>query len=182
MVHPEWSCEIIGEVDIMKFEDKYDCYRIPMLKIIIVFALSMSLAGLAVASDRTGVMRIVKQWNDGANTGNTKLALAACADQTSIIDDLPPYVWHGSGACSKWMTDAHAYFKKNEMINLVSTFGAPRHINVSGNHAYVVMPVNLAYTKKGKLVKETATVTMVFQKFASGWRITGWSWADTTTQ
>ena len=105
-------------------------------------------------------MAVVKQWNDGFSTGDTKSALAACADQTSIIDDIPPHEWHGVGSCSKWIKDADAFFKKNEMTDMVSTLGKPRHIDVTGDRAYVVVPSTLSYTEKGKPVKET------------------WSWAD----
>jgi ketosteroid isomerase-like protein len=147
-------------------------------RIIIAFAVGVLIAGWAVASDKTDVMVVVKQWNDGFNTGDTKSALAACADQTSIIDDVPPHEWHGAGGCSKWMNDADAFFKKNEMTDMVSTLGKPRHVNVTGDRAYVVVPSTITYTEKGKPVKETATVTMSLQKTASGWRITGWSWAD----
>jgi len=147
-------------------------------RIIIAFAVGVLISGWALASDKTDVMAVVKQWNDGFNTGDTKSALAACADQTSIIDDVPPHEWHGAGGCSKWMNDADAFFKKNEMTDLVSTLGKPRHVNVTGDRAYVVVLSALTYTEKGKPVKATATVTMSLQKTASGWRITGWSWAD----
>ncbi len=66
-------------------------------------------------------MAAVKQWDDGFNTGDVKSAVVACADQTSIIDDIPPHEWHGPGGCSKWMNDAEDFFKKNEMTNVVST-------------------------------------------------------------
>jgi hypothetical protein len=74
--------------------------------------------------------------------------------------------------------NADAFFKKNEMTDMVSTLGKPRHVDFTGDRAYLVVPSTLTYTEKGKPVKETATVTMSLQKPASGWRITGWSWAD----
>jgi len=149
-------------------------------KIIIAFTVGVLIAGWAVASDdKTDVMAVVNQWDDGFNKGDMKSAVAACADQTSIIDDLAPHEWHGAGACSKWMKDAAAFFKKNEMTNVVSTLSKPRHVDVTGDRAYVVVPATLTYTEKGKPVKEDpATVTMSLQKTASGWRITGWAWAD----
>ena len=77
------------------------------------------------------------------------------------------------------MNDAEDFFKKNEMTNVVSTLGKPRHVDVTGDRAYVVVPATLTYTEKGKPVKDKpATITMSLQKTASGWRITGWAWAD----
>jgi hypothetical protein len=39
-------------------------------------------------------MAPVHQWVDGINKGDMKAATAACADQTSIIDDFRPHEWH----------------------------------------------------------------------------------------
>ena len=69
-------------------------------KIIIGFTVGVLMAGWAAASDKTDVMAVVKQWDDGFNTGDIKSAVVACADQTSIIDDIPPHEWHGTGGCS----------------------------------------------------------------------------------
>jgi ketosteroid isomerase-like protein len=148
-------------------------------KMILAFAVGGLIAGWAVASDKADVMAVVNQWDDGFNTGDVKVAVVACADQTSIIDDFPPHEWHGTGGCAKWMNDAEAFFKKNEMTNVVSTLGKPRHVDVTGDRAYVVIPATLTYTEKGKPVTDKpAMVTLSLQKTASGWRITGWSWAD----
>jgi len=51
---------------------------------------------------RRGHCLIAHEWADtftrgGFNTGNSP-----CADDAVVIDDLPPHVWQGSGACSKW--------------------------------------------------------------------------------
>lgn len=144
----------------------------------LALATGLLIAGAAAASDKTDVMAAVKRWTDGFNTGDIKSALAVCADQTSIIDDLPPYEWHGAGGCSQWMSDADAFFKKNEMTDMVSVLGKPKHLDVAGDRAYMVVPATFTFTAKGKRVKQIATVTLSLQKVASAWRITGWSWAD----
>jgi ketosteroid isomerase-like protein len=135
-------------------------------------------AGPAAATDKSDVMSVIQQWVDAFNKGDAKSATAACADQTSIIDDFPPYEWHGPGACAKWYSEFQSVTKAEEATNHAVTLGKPRHIDVTSDHAYVVVPAGLSYNKKGTPVKETSTVTMSLQKGASGWRITGWSWAD----
>ena len=52
----------------------------------------------AVSAEQASVMAPVHQFIDGFNKGDTKAAIAACSDAVSIIDDLPPHEWHGSGA------------------------------------------------------------------------------------
>ncbi len=49
----------------------------------------------AAASDETDVMVPIHQFVDGFNKGDAKTALAACDEQTSIIDEFPPHEWRG---------------------------------------------------------------------------------------
>ncbi|TMH33416.1 MAG: hypothetical protein E6H66_12275, partial [Betaproteobacteria bacterium] len=69
-----------------------------MHKIFVVAAVAVLVAGPAGANEKTDVMVPVHQFVDGFNKGDIKSALAACAEQTSIIDEFPPHEWHGAGA------------------------------------------------------------------------------------
>lgn len=149
-----------------------------MHKLILAFAAGMLASGWCGATEKADVMAVMKQWSDAFNKRDAKSALATCAEQTSILDDVPPHEWHGVGACSRWMTDDAAFMKNNEITDAAVTFGAARHIDVTADRAYVVAPAEFTYLRKRKPVKETATVTMTLQKSETGWHITGWSWAD----
>ena len=84
---------------------------------------------------------------------------AACADQTSIIDEFPPHEWHGVGGCTKWIADYEADSKKNGITDGVVTLGTPKHVDVTADRAYVVVPADYSYKQKGKPVKETASMS-----------------------
>lgn len=145
---------------------------------IIAIAVAVLAAAPAAASDKTDVMKVVRQFVSGFNKGDTKATVAACADQASIIDEFPPHEWHGAGACSKWIDDYDADAKKNGITDGVVTLGIPRHVDVTGDRAYIVVPANYTYKKKGKLVKEIGSMlTIALQKSEAGWRISAWSWA-----
>ena len=145
---------------------------------VVVLALSVLAASPAAADENTDVMVPVHQFIDGFNKGDVKTAVAACADQTSIIDEFPPYEWNGAGACAKWAADYDADTKKNGITPGPVTLARPRHINVAGDRAYVVVPTDYAFTQKGKAVKQThATLTVALQKGAAGWRIVAWTWS-----
>lgn len=149
-----------------------------MHKIFIPLAIMVVGAGPVFASQETDVMAPVRQFVDGFNKRDIKMAQAACNDQSFIIDDFPPHEWRGSGATSKWLNDYDGYAKKNDITDGFVTLGKPRHIDVTGNAAYVVVPTNFSLKKKGKVVKETGLMTLVVHKGGGGWRITAWSWAD----
>src|SRR5215468_4402017 len=63
------------------------------LKLIIALAIAAVGARPVVASQQTDVMAPVRQFVDGFNKTDIKMAEAACANETFIIDDFPPHEW-----------------------------------------------------------------------------------------
>jgi ketosteroid isomerase-like protein len=149
-----------------------------MHRVFIALAVAVLAAVPTAAFDeKTDVMAVVRQFVDGFNKGDVKTAVAACAEQASIIDEFPPYEWHGMGACSKWADDYDADAKKNGITDGSVRLGKPRHIDIAGDQAYVVVPANYTYKQRGKLVREIGSMlTLALQKGAAGWRITAWAW------
>lgn len=150
-----------------------------MYKLAFAFAILISVAApAAAASEQSEVMVPIHQFVDGFNKGDAKSALAACAEETSIIDEFPPHEWHGAGACAKWADDYVASARKAGITDGVVTLRKPLHVDVTGDRAYVVIPSDYAYKQNGKAKKETkAAFTFALHKGATGWRIVGWSWA-----
>jgi hypothetical protein len=148
-----------------------------MLKIFVALAIAIAVAAPAAATDKQDVMVVVHQWVASLNDGDSKMLVGTCANETSIIDDIPPHEWHGAGACAKWKNDFDAYLKKNVVTDMAASVLKPRHVDVTADRAYVVVPINLAFKQAGKDVKDTgSTFTLALQKGTAGWRITGWAW------
>jgi ketosteroid isomerase-like protein len=142
-----------------------------------IVLLTLFVQSASTAPEKAAVMEPVHRFTDAFNKGDTKAAAAMCAAETSIIDEFPPHEWHGVDACMKWMNDYDADAKKNSITDGVVTLGSPRHVDVTADHAYVVIPADYTYKQKGKTVKETGSaLTVALQKGAAGWRIIGWSW------
>jgi ketosteroid isomerase-like protein len=132
----------------------------------------------AGASEKTDVMATVHQFVDGFNKGDTKATAAVCTDQMSIIDEFPPHEWHGAGAMTQWLLDYDADAKKKGISDGNLTLKSPRHIDITGDRAYVVVPANYTFKMAGKLVRESGSMfTLALQKVDGGWRITGWAWS-----
>ena len=148
-----------------------------MQKMTAVLVLVVVTAGLAIAAEnpeQTAVMKTVNQFVDGFNKPDSKTTLAACAHQTSIIDDFPPHTWQ---SCSAWLNEFNVWAKKNGVTDGMVTLGDPRHVDVTGDRAYVVVPTTFSFKQKGEPSKETgSTLTVVLQKGAAGWRIISWAW------
>jgi hypothetical protein len=148
-----------------------------MNKVVIALAVSVLTVAPAIASDKGDIMAVLKQWISGpAGT------VATCTDDAAVIDDIPPFEWHGSGACSRWQKDNDSNIQREGITDAAGTIGNPEQLVISGDRAYAVLPATFAFTQKGKRVKETATSTFVLRKSAAGWRITAWTWAAHTIQ
>ena len=149
-----------------------------MKRISAAFVLAVLAAAPISASEKADAMAIVNQFTESFNKGDEKGAVAACADQTSIIDEFAPHEWHGSGACAKWMADFDADAKKNGITDGHVTLSKPWHIDVTTDRAYIVVPVNYTFKQNGKAMKEIGSIlTVALQKEQAGWRITGWAWS-----
>jgi ketosteroid isomerase-like protein len=149
-----------------------------MRRAFIALAFAALLHIQAAGQGKTAVMATVQGFVDAFNRGDTKTATALCAEQTFIIDEFPPYEWRGTGGCAKWMTAYDADAKKNAITDGVVTLSSARHVDIVGDRAYVVVPVDYAFKQKGKPVKETASIlTVVLRKSVAGWRVSAWSWS-----
>lgn len=149
-----------------------------LLKISLALAVTVVAALPAAATDKTDVVATVNKFVDSFNKGDMKAMAATCADQASIIDEFPPYEWHGAGACAKWTEAYDADAKKNGITDGSVTIGTPRHVDVTADRAYVVVGANYKFKQNGKPVQETgSTLTIALQKTDGTWRMTGWAWA-----
>jgi len=147
-------------------------------RIVLALAITMLATGAAAASEQEAVMKTVRQWVDSLNKGDTATAIAACAPETSIVDEFPPYQWHGAGVCAQWVKELDAYNKSIGLTDGATTLKKPRRVDVTGDRAYVVAPMDFRYKEHGKDGAELgALFTVALQKGQAGWRITGWTWS-----
>jgi len=150
-----------------------------MRYLILALALALHLltSGQALASDKSEVIAPIQQFFDGFNSGDFKSAVAACAEDASVIDDFPPHGWQGNG-CQKWADAFQVLAKKDGITAAKITSGKPRHVDVNGDRAYVVIPVTLEVDRGKKHKKLPSIFTAALRKDAGVWRMSAWAWAD----
>jgi hypothetical protein len=144
-----------------------------MAKIITAIALAAfaaTTATVAIGSDKSDVVALLHKLVDDYNKGD-KSWTKVCADQIAMLDNLPPYYWHGEGACTKWAADNDAAAKTYEVTEQTVFLGKIRLIEITADSAYVIAAASSTYKVKGKPMKETGAWTIALQKGASGWRI-----------
>jgi hypothetical protein len=106
---------------------------------------------------------------------------AAFAPQSSILDGMAPHLWSGPTAGQDWYRDVLAEGKQHGATGYLVTLDEPRHANVTGDAAYVVVPATMTFDLQGRQVTQTgALFTVALRKLAGGWRIATWAWAKGT--
>jgi len=147
-----------------------------MQRILVLLVITAGVASPAVASEKTEVLAVVRHWTGLFNSLTRdagKSALATCADEASILDDIPPYVWLSPGACSKFLDDHIRESEQSAVTDIVGTLLKPWHVTVTGDHAYVVVPINFTYKVNGKAAKEDgAILAAALHRSSTGWQVT----------
>jgi ketosteroid isomerase-like protein len=129
-------------------------------------------------TDTTDPMATVRRYIDCFNPGDSKGMAAAFAVPGSILDGMAPHVWHGPTATEDWYRDVLAEGEHAGASGYVVTLGEPKHVNVTGDSAYVVVPASMTFNVRGTQIKQTGAIfTLALRKGTDGWRIASWAWA-----
>ena len=129
-------------------------------------------------ADATDPMATVRNYIDAFNRGDAKAMATAFALQSSILDGMAPHLWVGPTASQDWYREVLAERKQHGASGYCVTLDKPRHANVTGDAAYVVVPATMTFNLQGKQIIQTGAVfTVALRKLAEGWRIAAWAWS-----
>ena len=92
-------------------------------------------------------------------------ALGACAfaaiPRASILDGLPPRAWQGPTAGEDWYRDVLAAGRQEGATVYFVPLGAPRHVDVTGDSVYAVVPATMSFRVRDKQVMQTSSIFTV---------------------
>ena len=146
---------------------------------LVVFALSLAATPPAFAADQDDIKVVVSKFVDSFNAGDAAAAQAVSFDDLSIIDEIPPYEWHGPGAMLAWLASYDADAKKNGITDGKVAVQKMKHVFVDGDRAYVVATMSYTYKKNAKPVKQNGSfMTLALRKAEGSWKIAAWSWGQ----
>lgn len=150
------------------------------MRVLAVAALVWCVLG-APASAQTAdaeVMAPIQKFIDSFNKGDVAAAAAthAATADLVIIDEVPPYAWHGAKAFQTWSADLESDAKKHGITEPKVTLGAVTRIEKNGDQSYVVVPTVYTFKQGGTAMREAAQMTVVLRKGPTGWLIHGWTW------
>ena len=129
-------------------------------------------------SDTSEAFATVRQYIDAFNKGDVTAMSSLFAPSGAILDGMAPHLWQGPTAAQDWYRDVLTEGDHLGASGYVVTLGEPRHVNVTGDAAYVVVPATMTFKLRGQQVTQTgATYVVALRRLPEGWRIAAWAWA-----
>ena len=123
-------------------------------------------------------MAALLRYVDAFNQGDSEAMAAACADPMQILDGMAPHVWQGLTAAQDWWRDVLTEGEHLGASGYHITLGEPRHVDVTGDYGYVVVPATMTFDLRGKQMTQTGSVfTAALRKVGEEWRLAAWAWA-----
>ncbi len=101
-----------------------------------------------------------------------------CADPMQILDVVAPHVWQGPTANDDWWNDVLAVGERAGVSNVRVALDEPRHVRVTGDRAYVVVPATLTFDMGAEAVTQPGSLfTVALREVDGDWRLSAWAWA-----
>jgi len=123
-------------------------------------------------------MAAVHQYVAAFNNGDSVAMAAACADRMQILDGMAPHVWQGPTASQDWWRDVLTEGQHLGASGYQISLGEPRHVDVTGSNAYVVVPATMTFDLRDTRVTQTGAIwTVALRRVGDEWRLTAWAWA-----
>jgi ketosteroid isomerase-like protein len=149
-----------------------------MRKSILALLAAALLVPSTFATAQADVAAPIRQFIDGFNSGDTKVALAAIAQgDIHIIDEFAPFSWNGPNAAQDWITGYDKHAQATGVTDGIVKYEAPTRIELEGDLAYVILPTIYLYKEHGKPMAEEGQLTCVLRAEAGGWKISAWTWS-----
>jgi ketosteroid isomerase-like protein len=147
-----------------------------MKPVIALAAVSVLLFASAAQAGDAAVDATIRQFGDAFNKGDVKAAKALHVAAPTIIDEFAPHSWSGPKAFDSWLADLTKSEAAEGKTGGQVAISTPTREVISGASAYVIVPATYTFKQKGGVIRETAQMTFVLAKQASGWKIRSWTW------
>ena len=104
---------------------------------VVMLLQSTALVHAADAGPQAPIDAMVMAFNKGDVAG---IHAAHVTGDVSLMDEVPPHLWHGPKAIDAWLTDLAAHDKARGRTDGVVTLSKPQVMTTQGNDGYAVVP------------------------------------------
>jgi ketosteroid isomerase-like protein len=133
--------------------------------------------GLPEHSEVEAVHAFIAGFVDAVNRGDEGSALASLTADVTIVEDLPPFRWHGPAAGAEWLG---GMFENAQRLGISSIFMEPGRvirIEIEDPHAYAVVEGQLRYGGAGPPLHADGVITFALVRKDGEWMINALVWS-----
>lgn len=114
---------------------------------------------------------------DASNTDDALSLSKLYTNDAMVVDEIPPFVWRGTGAGVAWWRAVDAFTKKKrERIKLVNV--RISEFQRSATDAYLIQPMTIIEVTGGPPSSESGTMTYTFHNNSGTWLISSQVWTS----
>jgi Domain of unknown function (DUF4440) len=151
------------------------------IRTIAVAALLTGLAlPVAAGVPNAAVMATIESVLAAADADNASRLNSYFASSANVVDDFPPFAWSGADAGARWWTASDKDAAKHGIAKIHATLQPVTRFAVVGDDAYVIAPLVITYTVKGKAAHTSGLWTLTLHQTGGSWKITSATWAVTS--
>ena len=137
---------------------------------------SVLLAGAAPAAPPSELLQPIRTVLNAFNAGSSAQLSDPYAPQTTVVDEIAPYTWTGAGAGQRWLADFMRFAARSKIVNGRVSMSPIKTFGISGNRAYVAVPIRYVGNMNRKPFVETGIWAFTLIRSRGEWMITTQSW------
>jgi ketosteroid isomerase-like protein len=144
--------------------------------IVLALAIAMATSSAAKAQTAASAMNVVNQVVAASEMLDASRLTGLYTDNAVFVDE-GPIVIYGSTVGYDWLTRVKRKFTARHMTQFVASASRPTVVQVSGNGAYIVVPMELnAKVGAAKHFHESGLFTFTLARQVAAWKITSQVW------
>jgi ketosteroid isomerase-like protein len=113
-----------------------------------------------------------------SNAGDRAAFLKLFTSDAVVVDNFAPYRFGPPNGPAKWYDGFGADAAASGSTDGVISLRPAKYVRVTGDHAWVVQPIDYRYTLKGKPELETGSLVFTETRVRGTWLVTTMSWAE----
>ena len=154
--------------------------RLSLIVLALILA-GCALAGCAVAARAASgppvaLTSVVNSLVAATNTGSPTRVSSYFTSNATVVDEVAPYMWTGPGAGARWWQAVMAQSRAQHMQNMRASAQTIKYWNVTGNSAWVSVPLTVSSTMNGRPVREIGIWVLTLTRSGGSWLVSSASW------
>jgi ketosteroid isomerase-like protein len=139
-------------------------------------ALVPAMVAAAPPAPPPAILKLATAVLRATNTDDISAFAGLYASDAVVVDENPPFAWHGANAGAAWWRVVEGVMQKMKMPHLKAAHVRISEFRQSSTDAYMVQSMTITGSAAGKPFAESGTMTYTFHNAGGTWVISSQVW------